>query len=227
MITAMDDAGNFVIVWTDERSPGIYPAIAMEANGNFVITWMTSGNFPDVMGQRYISNGTPNGGNYLIVEDGPNHIETIPQVAANSSQIAFVWDDNCRNEFRSDIYGKLVTWDWDGVTDVEIVGNNLPDEYSLSQNYPNPFNPSKIIKFTIPHFPLLGGDGWNGLVTLKVYDVLSKEVSILVNEYKPAGTYEVEFDVGTSRDLYLPSGIYFYQIKAGNYIKTRKMLLIK
>jgi len=63
---------------------------------------------------------------------------------------------------------------------------------------------------------------------LKVYDVLGNEVATLVSEYKPAGKYEVEFNsVGTSRDLSLPSGIYFYQLKAGNYLEIKKMVLIK
>jgi hypothetical protein len=96
-------------------------------------------------------------------------------------------------------------------------------EFKLEQNYPNPFNPSTKIKFTIPasDSPLLGGARC-GLVTLKVYDVLGKEVATLVNEEKPAGSYEVDFD---GKDI--ASGIYFYQLKAGKYIETKKMVLIK
>jgi hypothetical protein len=96
--------------------------------------------------------------------------------------------------------------------------SEFPTEFSLSQNYPNPFNPSTKISWQSP----VGS--WQ---TLKVYDVLGNEVATLVNEYKPAGTYEVEFDVGTSRDLSLPSGVYFYQLKVGSFIQTKKMLLLK
>ena len=85
--------------------------------------------------------------------------------------------------------------------------------YNLSQNYPNPFNPSTVISYQLPVI---------GFVTLKVYDILGREVATLVNEEKPAGEYEVEFN-GTN----LPSGIYFYQIKAGNYSETKKMVLLK
>jgi hypothetical protein len=94
--------------------------------------------------------------------------------------------------------------------------------FQLGQNYPNPFNPSTKIKFTIPHSPLLGGDGRGGLVTLKVYDVLGNKVATLVDENKPAGTYEVNFDAGN-----LPSGIYIAQLRAGNQINTIKMSLVK
>jgi len=69
---------------------------------------------------------------------------------------------------------------------------------------------------------LLKGRNEVGFVTLKVYDVLGNEAATLVNEYKPAGSYEVEFDAGK-----LPSGVYFYQLKAGEYVQTKKMLLLK
>jgi hypothetical protein len=100
-------------------------------------------------------------------------------------------------------------------------------QFSLEANYPNPFNPSTIIKFTIPTYPqsppYQGGktkQGW--FVQLKVYDVLGNEVATLVNEEKPAGSYEVEFDSDG-----LTSGIYFYQLRGGIYIETKKMVLMK
>ena len=103
----------------------------------------------------------------------------------------------------------------------------MPTEFTLEQNYPNPFNPSTKIKYTIPTSPLnpspYKGEGQRERsVTLKVYDVLGNEVATLVNEEKPAGKYEVEFNVSI-----IPSGIYFYQLKVGPYVKTKKMILIK
>ncbi len=92
-------------------------------------------------------------------------------------------------------------------------GSLIPTEYRLEQNYPNPFNPSTVISYQLP----VGGD-----VTLKVYDILGNEIATLVEEYKPSGRYEVEFNASE-----LPSGVYFYQLKAGNYIETKKMILIK
>jgi len=96
-----------------------------------------------------------------------------------------------------------------GVEEEEI----LPTEYALLQNYPNPFNPTTVISYQLP----VSID-----VVLKVFDVLGNEVVTLVNEYKPAGRYEVEFE--GSR---LASGIYFYQLRAGEYTSVKKMLLIK
>jgi len=96
-------------------------------------------------------------------------------------------------------------------------------KYVFYQNYPNPFNPSTRIKFSIPqtdsHLP---GGARGQLVTLKVYDVLGNEVATLVNEELAAGKYEVEFDA-----IDLSSGIYFYIIKAGSFVQTKKMVLIK
>jgi len=93
----------------------------------------------------------------------------------------------------------------------------LVKEFILHQNYPNPFNPTTKIKYQIP--------GLN-FVTLKVYDVLGKEVATLVNEEKSAGTYEVKFNPASG--IQNPaSGIYFYQLKAGSFIQTKKMILLK
>jgi hypothetical protein len=101
---------------------------------------------------------------------------------------------------------------------VSIEEESLPKEFSLEQNYPNPFNPSTKIKFTIPSVET----GQVPSVLLKVYDVLGNEIATLVNEEKPEGNYEVEFDAAG-----LPSGIYFYRLNAGEYSSTKKMVLLK
>jgi hypothetical protein len=130
-----------------------------------------------------------------------------------------------------------ISWDldmgitnWDGNignylfynTSDPVYANNdeaLLEGFVLRQNYPNPFNPTTKIKFSIP-VTLSGVEG--SLVTLKVYDVLGNEIATLVNEEKPIGSYEVEFDAAT-----LPSGIYFYQLQAGNFNDTKKLVLLK
>jgi len=97
-----------------------------------------------------------------------------------------------------------------------IEGNAItltPDKFELSQNYPNPFNPVTKISFSIPK---------QSLVSLKVYDMLGKEVAKLVNEVKTAGVYNVNFDASS-----LSSGVYFYKIEAGNFSEIKKMMLIK
>jgi len=92
-----------------------------------------------------------------------------------------------------------------------------PVKYELHQNYPNPFNPTTIIKYNIVN---------SGNVSLKVYDVLGNEVATLVNEEKQPGSYEVEFQsaVGSPQ---LASGIYFYQLRAGEFVQTKKMVLLR
>ena len=91
--------------------------------------------------------------------------------------------------------------------------NNLPIECALEQNFPNPFNPSTVISYQLP----VGSE-----VTLKVYDILGNEVATLVDEFKPVGRYEIEFNASA-----LPSGVYFYKLQAGSFIETKKMLLLK
>ncbi len=102
--------------------------------------------------------------------------------------------------------------------------------FNLEQNYPNPFNPTTTIRFTIPTSPLnpspYQGEGQRErFISLKVYDVLGNEIATLVNEESAtggAGSYEVEFD-GSE----LTSGVYFYQLQAGSFVETKKMVLIK
>jgi photosystem II stability/assembly factor-like uncharacterized protein len=95
----------------------------------------------------------------------------------------------------------------------EVEVDAAPVSFSLEQNYPNPFNPSTTIKFNLPE---------KEFVTLKVYDVMGKEIAILLNEEKPAGSHSIEFDASD-----LASGSYFYKLQAGNNITTRKMILLK
>lgn len=99
------------------------------------------------------------------------------------------------------------------ITSAEQTSTLIPDRYTLSQNYPNPFNPTTKINFSIPK---------NGIVTLKVYDVLGKEVMTLINEQKAAGSYEVVFNAGN-----LASGAYFFRMQSGEFSEIKRMMLIK
>jgi len=104
---------------------------------------------------------------------------------------------------------------------VENEKNPVAANFKLEHNYPNPFNPSTKIKFTIPSV-IASATKQSQLVSLKIYDVLGNEIAALVKEEIPAGEYEVEFEASG-----LPSGIYFYQLKAGSFIQTKKMVLLK
>ncbi len=98
-------------------------------------------------------------------------------------------------------------------TSVNPVGTSLPQVYSLSQNYPNPFNPTTKINFALPK---------QGFVTLKIYDVLGREVRTLVNEVKSAGSYTVDFNASE-----YSSGVYFYKLESNDFSDIKKMMLIK
>jgi probable HAF family extracellular repeat protein len=99
-----------------------------------------------------------------------------------------------------------------GTSPVDETQINL-ENFTLNQNYPNPFNPSTTIRYSIPEF---------SFASIKVYDVLGKEIATLVNEEKPAGSYEINFDA-----IGLSSGIYFYKLQAGSFVETKKMILIR
>ena len=104
-----------------------------------------------------------------------------------------------------------------GADEFGIVGvedeTTLPKEFALEQNYPNPFNPSTVISYQLP----VGGD-----VMLKVYDILGNEIATLIDEFKPAGRYEVEYNASS-----LPSGVYFYQLRQAILGQAQDKLMLR
>jgi hypothetical protein len=111
------------------------------------------------------------------------------------------------------------TYTWIGnlmnpVTSVKQV-NTIPVKYALLQNYPNPFNPSTVIKYSIEKA---------GKVSLKVYDMLGREVSTLVDDNQAIGTYSVTFNTAEQN---LSSGVYFYRLESGSFVATHKLVLLK
>jgi hypothetical protein len=98
-------------------------------------------------------------------------------------------------------------------TGIIPISTGIPEIYSLSQNYPNPFNPVTRINYSIPK---------QGLVTIKIYDALGREVQTLINDMKTPGNYIVDFD-GTN----LSSGVYFYKLASNDFVSIKKMILLK
>jgi endoglucanase len=125
-----------------------------------------------------------------------NHFEIVSEQASISGKEAY-FDD-----LRIDVQGPT------SVTEAAV-----PAEFALRQNYPNPFNPATTIAYAVPN---------DGPVTLKVHDMLGREISVLVNERKDAGVHEVTFDASN-----LPSGVYFYRLQAGSHVETRRLCLLR
>jgi plastocyanin len=105
--------------------------------------------------------------------------------------------------------GTIIVQDPVGVSDDELIA----EEFELNQNYPNPFNPSTRISYSIPSA---------SFVNLKVYDIIGNEITVLVNEEKQAGNYQIDFDATE-----LSGGVYFYQLLTGSFVETKKMILMK
>jgi plastocyanin len=99
------------------------------------------------------------------------------------------------------------------VTGVKTTGTTMPDKFILMQNYPNPFNPSTKISFTLTS---------HSFVSLKIYDLLGKEVATVVSEEMPAGSYSKQWNAAN-----MQSGIYFYRLNAGSFTETKKLVLLK
>ena len=156
---------------------------------------------------------TPSGKSFSI---NPNETISIEQTidietnwdADSLSVVVFVQSSGLKTVYQSETikYSDLVVSNDDNQ-------NQIPEEFILGQNFPNPFNPSSTIKFSIPT---------SEFVTLKVFDILGNEVAALVKENKLSGTYEVLFSAAR-----LSSGVYFYQLKAGEFLQTKKMILMK
>ena len=124
-------------------------------------------------------------------------------------------------------YG-IIPWSGDVAKEFGGLKVQLPMllNMGICQNFPNPFNPTTKIKYTIPNV-ISSGTKQSQLVTLKVYDILGNEIETLVNEEKPAGSYEVEFSVGQDSSPDNASGVYFYRLQAGTFVETKKMILLK
>jgi hypothetical protein len=154
---------------------------------------------------------------------GNNWFTSQSGVIFNFSSICFV--DTLLGYVCGDNGKILKTTNGGGVVAMQNSNTYLPEVFSLSQNYPNPFNPVTKIKFQIPQMETTQLRNQLGRVvstSLIVYDVLGKEVQVLVNQQLQPGTYEVDFD-GSN----LPSGVYYYKLESGSFTVTKKMVFLK
>jgi hypothetical protein len=153
-------------------------------------------------------------------ESGWNQVGFVAGRGNTTEQSQYSFDD--KNLSAGKYLYRLKQIDFDGSFEYfnlsPEVSIEAPQNFALEQNYPNPFNPSTKIKYSVT--PNVNGQMSN--VVLKIYDAIGNEVATLVNENKPAGTYEIAFDASN-----LSSGIYLYKLQAGSFAETKKMLLMK
>ncbi|RLI60873.1 MAG: hypothetical protein DRO67_08590 [Candidatus Asgardarchaeum californiense] len=155
------------------------------------------------LGEPYVQHTTDGGASWITQQTplaDPNGYNAIFSINFVDAQTGWLTAD----------YGRIAKYTW--ITDVDNDITNV-NEFLLKQNYPNPFNPTTTIKYDIREI---------SFVSLKAYDVLGSEITTLVNEEKPVGTYEVVFNASQ-----YPSGIYFYRLQTGNFVETKKMILLK
>jgi len=174
--------------------------------GNCYVNWIPDGPVIYIMGE--------NGGIKRSTNNGLNWYTMSTDSVTNLKHFDFV-------QYTNIVYGWAVSSDGKVIKLIDTLAvltgvnsnNTIPHKFSLEQNYPNPFNPSTEIEFSTQK---------ESLVKLLVYDVLGREIDLLVNENKKAGKYKIIFD-GSDYN----SGVYFYKLQAGEYTETRKMILLK
>jgi subtilisin family serine protease len=204
----------------------------------YTLTYTDYGNYT----ARDVSIHFPETDYFVPVGNSTIHLDSIQLYRrSNSAQIplTLVFTGKKQSDDSRSYYTPTISWNSNGrvfsreysilvdfssaTTGITEFGNAVPKEYSLFQNYPNPFNPTTTISFDLPS---------RVFVTLKVFDLLGREVATIVSEELSAGTHSVTFDArelssGVSSHGGYASGVYFYRFQAGNYTATKKLLLLK
>ena len=140
---------------------------------------------------------------YIITRDGGNNLQNVCALQSLSdSALKYYY-----NDFKTCV-----------PIGIEPINSEIPQRYELLQNYPNPFNPVTVIQFSIP----LSVETTRRVVSLRIYDVLGKEIAVLVNENLKPGIYEIEWDATN-----IPSGVYFYSLITNEFTQTKKMVVLK
>ena len=187
-------------------------SLALDKSGNVYVTgssyvFGTSGSSNNYATIKYNSQGIQQ---WAAVYNGPgNYYDGATSIAVDSSGYLYVTGYSTGSGTGYD----YATIKYSQSTGIAQTSSEIPDQYSLSQNYPNPFNPVTNLEFGISDL---------GFVSLKVYDILGKEIITLVNEKLSPGNYKVEFD-GSG----LTSGVYFYRLTVGEFTDTKRMMLVK
>ncbi|HEX2896787.1 MAG TPA: T9SS type A sorting domain-containing protein [candidate division Zixibacteria bacterium] len=146
------------------------------------------------------------------------------RAAINIDSIQILPDYAATEYFFVGVASEIIYPIWGGPINISTLGvdesdlNNIPSTFELEQNYPNPFNPTTNIKYGLPA---------KSHMTLKIYNLLGQEINTLVDQIVPAGTHETEWNGRDKTGAEVASGIYFYKLVAGDFVQTKKMMLVK
>jgi hypothetical protein len=220
----VDAAGN--VQWAANGIPvcsagGIqdWSVIISDGNGGAIITWedqRQSALNTDIYAQRINASGVPQWTANGVAIGAATDIQGGPQLIGDGSGGAFItWEDQRLGLTQNDIYAQWVDGQGNlaGVVGIEEDDPAIISEFQLYQNYPNPFNPTTKISWQLA----VGSQ-----VKLEIYNLIGQRVATLVDENRPAGSHSIQFNAAS-----LPSGIYYYQLQAGDYRDIKKMILLK
>ena len=227
--TAYDTAGKFGYVYHPGGTPNEYIATALISSTNYGYWGLLNDGsdggfsiydgFSDQEKWKALSSGIGKAG------AGPGDISEVVSAGAfsipvgGSTDVAFaIAGGYSVADLRTAVAKARAKYQKSIITDVNNNKAVTPTRFNLSQNYPNPFNPTTVINYQLAK---------TSRVSLKVYDLLGREVSVLVDDEKPAGVYSVEFNAKSMTNSTLSSGVYFYRLQAGSDISTKKMILLR
>jgi hypothetical protein len=226
---AVDDRGNVYVTGESGNSSGHQDCATVKYDSSGVQKWVSIYEFEqnyswgnalvlDNQGYIYVAANSYQGipPHFATIKYSPTgeQLWCMRTYSVNGETPVAIAVDNLKNVYVSGSgNGDYMTIKYNQLTGIQPISNKIPDSYRLEQNFPNPFNPRTIIRFQIKD---------SRFVSLKVYDILGREIETLVNEIQKPGEYEVSFDAGK-----LSSGIYFYRLIAGEYSETKRMILLK
>jgi photosystem II stability/assembly factor-like uncharacterized protein len=216
------DANTGAVVGGRYFSPGSYICRTTNGGINWTETFTNSVNLNYLWGVMYVSpsigyasGGNPGSNGSIILKTTNAGLNWYPQTTNTSYGLLGNYFTSINTGYVVGFGGHILKTTVGGgnFVGIETAGQEIPDKFHLFQNYPNPFNPATNIRFDI---------SGNSFVSLKIYDVMGREVTSLVNEQLSSGAYEVDWNASN-----YPSGVYYYRMIAGEYSETKKMILVK
>jgi photosystem II stability/assembly factor-like uncharacterized protein len=218
IVSALAVRGTKIFAGTRGNQIGAYDGVYISTNNgeSWILSSLHKYVESLVISGLYIFCATDSNGIYVSSDDGATWVQKNEGMGNQTVYSLFVTPDYVYAGTRGSSVWKR---SFSEIISIKSISSQIPQEFCLYQNFPNPFNPVTKIKFDIPLDSRLRG---NDNVVLKIFDILGREIAVLVNEQFNPGTYEVQWDASN-----YPSGVYFYRLISGNYIETRKMVLLR